>query len=418
MNSPLLRTPPRTTKSTKVEEDEISTASRLFALVGIGYLFPFSALTQPVDYWHYLFPDFNLEFALTTTYMYTNLIVLGLLVFGGQSHPRKYTSRIVGGFMGQLTVLLFVPTCYFFISAEHFMLMAMLGATATAAAVTAFLDSSVIALVTHYPLRVQETFQLGVGISTLIGSLYRDGTKLIFPPQEVVASSLLYFYTGAATIALCIGAYYRLMALKLTQECVDQDSHHEDDLLDLSETRPLLDATSAKVSQRPTKWSVLHKILFNEVLVSCLFASTLALWPPLVTEIPTYNFPQLEASGWWSLLLLTGFSIMDCIGRLLVPYRMGLNAGNIWKAILLRCVLLPLIVCCVRGIWFTNDLWSMLFVGLLGLTNGYLGTLSIIFINECITDAEQGIAGTFTSFFLNAGLVLGATLGLLLDALI
>jgi hypothetical protein len=28
----------------------------------IGYLFPFSALTQPVDYWNYLFPDLDLGF--------------------------------------------------------------------------------------------------------------------------------------------------------------------------------------------------------------------------------------------------------------------------------------------------------------------------------------------------------------------
>ena len=35
-------------------------ASMYLMAIGIGYLFPFSALTQPVDYWNYLFPGENM----------------------------------------------------------------------------------------------------------------------------------------------------------------------------------------------------------------------------------------------------------------------------------------------------------------------------------------------------------------------
>ena len=35
-------------------------ASMYLMAIGIGYLFPFSALTQPVDYWNYLFPGQNM----------------------------------------------------------------------------------------------------------------------------------------------------------------------------------------------------------------------------------------------------------------------------------------------------------------------------------------------------------------------
>ena len=85
--------------------------SFLFAAIGVGYLFPFSALTQPVDYWHKLFPDYNIEFPLTTVYMWTTLTFLGLLVFfGGEPN---YSRRMLGGFFGQFLVLVFVPSSYF-----------------------------------------------------------------------------------------------------------------------------------------------------------------------------------------------------------------------------------------------------------------------------------------------------------------
>ena len=409
MNSPLPASPniPRAVTKTK-SENEIQLASIYFTLVGIGYLFPFSALTQPVDYWHFLFPNFNIEFPLTTIYMYTNLIVLALLVFGNSSTSSRFTPRIVGGFIGQFMVLVFVPTSYFFITSEKWNVIAILSATAMAASVTAFLDSSVIALASQYPLRVQESFQLGVGISTLIGSVYRDITKGVFPEDAIVSSSLLYFYSGAATIAVCIGAYFRLMKLDLTRKCVEKNEH----LAEISENSALLG-----YKDMPSKWSVLRKIWYNELMVTLVFASTLSLWPPLVTTIPSYNFPHLQSTGWWSLVLLTLFSVSDVIGRLLVKFRMGITPATIWRPIVARFLLFPLIFCSVTGFIFVHDAWSILFVSILGFTNGYIGTLSIILINDVITVQEQPIAGMFTSFFLNSGLVLGATIGLIFDNL-
>lgn len=248
---------------------QLQQASFYFVLVGIGYLFPFSALTQPVDYWNMLFPDFNIEFPLTCIYMYTNLIMLALLVFCGADESPSFTPRIVGGFVGQLLVLVFVPTSYFFYLSESYTEVAVLGATAVAAIVTAFIDSSVIALSSQYPLRVQEYFQLGVGISTLIGSIYRDVTKAVFPADMLVESSLLYFYSGAVTIGVCIAAYYKLLQLPLSKTClaaaVEEAKRHSDatitplDAQAVGESFPLL---AAPIASPPpvSKWIILRKI--------------------------------------------------------------------------------------------------------------------------------------------------------------
>lgn len=407
-------------------------ASVLFALVGIGYLFPFSALTQPVDYWKMLFPDYNIEFALTSVFMYTNLAALALMVV--LLGKPWYTGRIVGGFLGQLVVLAFIPTSYFFLSSERANAVAVLGGTAAVAVATALIDSSTIALVSQYPLRVQESFQLGVGLSSLIGSFYRDLTKFVFPPDKLVLSTLLYFYTGALTIALCIAAYFRVQRLELTKTCVLAPL--ESDGVELTETTrllapvphrashdnggassPMSDATTLDGTP-PTKWTVLRKVAHLQVQITLVFVCSLALWPPLVTEIRTYNFPSLQASGWWSLVLLTIFSICDCVGRFMVRYRCGLTPQNIWVAVLARFALVPVLVGIVKGYWLTSDVWSVLAVAVLGHTNGYVGTLTIIFVNESVHPDEQQLAGPFTSFFLNLGLVVGASAGLVMEKLV
>lgn len=447
-----------TTSSTHHEkdDDDMQEACLLFAIVGVGYLFPFSALTQPVDYWNLLFPDFNIEFPLTTIYMYTNLIVLALLVFfcGGERGKEDsstsvagiYSKRIVPGFVGQLLVLVFVPTSYFWHLNERHNELAVLGATAFAAVVTAFIDSSIIAFSTRYPVRCQEYFQLGVGLSTLIGSVYRDATKIVFPPSQVVESSLLYFYGGAATVAVCIASYYRLLRLPISQKCLANNNNNKSAISEGASPNEMSSLLPNKQngnnygqptqittvqqqannnSKSTKRWVVLKKIWFNECMVFLLFFTTLTLWPPLVTEIRSFSFPSLEASGWWSLILLSLFSVSDCLGRLLVRFRIpGLTdkPQTIWVPVMIRLVLLvPLIVWSAQGTmaWIQNDLISILGVTLLGLTNGYVGTLCIILVNECCDDEEErAVAGTFTGFFLNSGLVLGATVGLLLDEIV
>ncbi|CAI5742245.1 unnamed protein product [Hyaloperonospora brassicae] len=412
--------PPEDRRAVNGSREEAQ-ACWLFALVGVGYLFPFSALTQPVDYWTLLFPDYNIEFALTCTFMGTNLLVLGAIVV--LLHRPQYTRRIVGGFMGQLLVLTFVPTSSFFLSSENANAVAVLSATAVASIATAFIDSSTIALVSHYPRRVQESFQLGVGLSTLIGSLYRDVTKLIFSADQLLLSSLIYFYAGALTIALCIGAFYMVMKLEISHKFLLRKS---DTGVELTDRSPLLKNKRQSGGSDPlhfpglalTRWTVLKKVWHLEMLILVVFLASLSVWPPLITEIKTYSFPSLQKSGWWSLILLTSFSISDCAGRFIVNHRFGLTPSNVWIPIMGRFVLVPIIVGIVKEWWLQSDLWSLLSVSALGVGNGYLGTLTIIFVSESVHADEQHLIGPFTSFFLNSGLVLGSMVGLILERVV
>lgn len=53
----------------------------------------------------------------------------------------------------------------------------------------------------------------------------------------------------------------------------------------------------------------------------------------------------------------------------------------------------------------------MLFVSILGASNGYLGSTSIIMVNEwCDDQKEIGHAGVITGFVINVALAIGALL--------
>ena len=431
-----------------------------FMAMGVGYLFPFSALTQPVDYWSLLFPDFDIEFEITVVYMYVNLIVLGYFVFFADSNV-NYSFRLNIGFFGQFLALAIVPTSYFWHMNEHDNYWTILFATAFAAGVTALIDSCIISLAAQYNLASQEGLQIGIGLSTLIGSVYRCFTKLAFPANMTVQSSLLYFYTGAVTVLGCMIAYYVLMnlgmktnsesdenlyskvnTLSTIEEETDSlttstttntannnlpkknDDDNDDDnkangeknrtygSLDIESVKTGVEGHHIQVNET-SRMKVFSNVLHNQLVVFSLFTSTLALWPPLVAEIPSFNFPILNEEKWWPLILLFDFSLLDVIGRFMVGYRGCLTKDNIWLAVTARFIIsFPLIICLVKSYLFTHDFWSILFVGALGYTNGYLGSLSIIFVSEKAEVQDRGLTGTLTGFVLNAGLVAGATIAI------
>ena len=156
------------------------------------------------------------------------------------------------------------------------------------------------------------------------------------------------------------------------------------------------------------------KVWWNEGLVFICFATTLALWPPLVAEIPSYDHPYLNETEWWPLIMLFDFALMDVVGRFSVPIRAGLNKDNIYQPIFARILIfVPAVIFCAKGwFWFTSDSLSVTIVSLLGFTNGYLGSMSIVLTNEAVAPDERGIVGSLTGFVLNAGLVAGASVAL------
>lgn len=405
-----------------------------FSLIGIGYLFPFSAMSQPVDYWRLISTDSNLLFYISVIFMSVTLSVLVLLVFGAKSSSISlYVWRIALGFVGQFLMLLMVPSLHFVPSLSGTLYRTViLLCTSILAIATAFLDSSVIAFSCCFPVKYQQALQLGIGLSSLIGCIYRTLTKAFFPQTDegIIVSTLVYFYVGALTIALCLMVFFTLIQSPVANRCLnpsesvdpDQDTCDTFDDTECTEEATLLPSSSHEKVTRTLTYSEKKKMVMvtwiNGLSVFTIFLTTLAVWPALITVLKPHWFPELGRSGWWPLILLNVFAIMDVIGRFMVPFRFFVSHRNIWIFSLLRTIFIPLMISSVTSTpaFMSNDIVSIFFAIVLGWTNGWLGSLSIIMMNE-ITDSgsEKIFVGTLASFYLNVGLVTGSLLGLLID---
>ncbi|KAF0692616.1 Aste57867_16319 [Aphanomyces stellatus] len=362
-------------------------AKYLFMVLGFGYLFPYCALAQPVDYWHLLFPTFNVDFEISWAYNITSVTTLFLIVWLGGK--QWYAGRIVGGFATQVLVLLVLPASYFVLTSQTQHLVVVLGCTIVVSIATSFLDSSVFALANLFPHGGIENVQLGMGFSMVVTSFYRLVTKAFFSNNMVVPATMLYFGVGAATVACGIAAFYLLMRLPLTQRCL------------------------ARTPQDVVRLALVSKIRRQELMVTLSYALTLSIWPGVITVVPSYDVPHLNASGWWPLVLMAIYSVAEVTGRYLVRFRCGITPQTMWRWVVPRFVLLPLLICSAKGVsGFTHDAISIILIILTAISSGYVGTHAILVVNDIVDEDEQSATGMLSSFFLNIGLIIGATIGL------
>ncbi|KAH9154776.1 hypothetical protein LEN26_003361 [Aphanomyces euteiches] len=366
-------------------------ANLVFGMLGFAYLYPYWALTQPVDYWIDLFPSTNAEAVISLVYTIGTVVtLLALVCVGGTNH---YTRRIIGGLGTQVLVLAALPITAL-VSESTGRCGVVIACTILIAIATSFLDSSVIGVASLFPRGAMEHVQLGIGVSGLFAAIFRVVSKAVFAPFDVAPSTTAYFFVGSCTVAVAIVAFLYLLRLSLAQRCIHANK------------------------QDAFEFRLLRKIWRNEALVILSYATTLAVSPSAISAIQSFQFPYLNDNAWWPLILLTLNAVMEVVGRYLARYRGNLNAHNVWKVVLARVLLVPLIVCSAKRIWLTHDVISIVLVTALAISNGYCGTLSVVFVNDCVDAHELSATGMVSSLAINVGLNVGAAVGFLLSRLL
>lgn len=117
------------------------------------------------------------------------------------------------------------------------------------------------------------------------------------------------------------------------------------------------------------------------------------------------------------------YNIADFCGRqatasLQVP---GPTSRVLPVLVLCRSILVPLLMFCnyqprvhLHTVFFTHDMYPVIFNCLLGLSNGYLGTLPMIYGPKVVPRELAEATGVVMSFFLTLGLAVGSAFSVLI----
>ncbi len=381
-------------------------------------MFPWNAFLTAFDYFNSAdmfctLPSF--QFIMSIVFNIATVTFQFLGVVFGERIPLSF--RMVLTFAPFVVAMVLVPFVRQIVDGTTARLGFVLGLVFLSGMSTAIGFNCVIGLASQFPPEYVGAVMLGQGVAGILVGAIRIITKASFGETKsgVNTSTLLYFLLAAGVEVLCLLMYFVLIRTKFARYNMAKASASK---TQDSETVSLLGGRGEGEQPKASVKIVLRKVLLQGFTVWSVFFVTLTLFPGMTSVIPANvkDFPF--DSAWFGVVNIFLFQLFDFIGRTLPRWVVIIRPRALWIFSVSRVVFAALFILCivpnllvdprtlaviVHPIFFSN--WaSFVIMAFFALTNGYFGTLAMMFAPSCVEDHEKNVAGMIMSVFLQLGI--------------
>ncbi|XP_030628609.1 equilibrative nucleoside transporter 3 [Chanos chanos] len=424
-------------------EDSYCMVYIIFFLLGIGSLLPWNFFITAKHYWLYKLSNssnpegheephsdlsdyFESYISIASTVPSVVCLVLSYLLVNRFSS----TARILSSLFVILIVFI-VTTVMVKVDVSNCQTQFFAGTLVSVAFVSGasnVFSGSVFGISGHFPMRISQALISGQAMGGTLSAV--ASVVDLAAANSVTDSALAYFLTADIFILLCIILYLLLPRFAYAQYYM-RATHSGTPGLGEG-TRPRRGEVGSNsssdnplVSVPPLK-PILSKTWVLGFCVFYVFFISIAIFPAISSGIQSM---QKDSGSPWTdtyFVPLTSFflyNVADFCGRQITAWLQvpGPTSKVLPILVLCRTILVPLFVFCnyqpryhVHRVFFTHDLFPVIFVSLLGFSNGYLGTLPMIYGPKVVPKDLAEPAGVLMSFFLTLGLAVGSAFSVLL----
>jgi len=296
--------------------------------------------------------------------------------------------------------------------------------------VTSVLQGSIFGLAGGLPPQYMVIAMAGNGMAGVLGSAVRVISKLIVERsgatptmRDLTISTSIYFFICCLVLIACFISFIFMMRTDFMQYYLrksEQKTKPVDKKMSYGVISNLTDSDDKGFFRRVFDGikqilTISRKIWMFELSVFLVFFLTIGLFPAFIGYIKSSNGRIME--NWLPVILICTFNIFDLIGRA-SPQWLTLSKELIGVSVVLRIVFLPMFIICARPKLVRHDIFPIVFMALMSLTNGYLSSVSMMLAPQECEPNERITAGTIMTFMLVFGIVMGANLSTLLTSLL
>ncbi|XP_070704666.1 equilibrative nucleoside transporter 4 [Pempheris klunzingeri] len=421
-------------------------------LAGVGFLLPYNSFITDVDYLHHKFEGTSIVFDMSLTYIVVALLAVilnNVLVERLSMH-----TRITVGYILALGPLIFVSVfdvwlAKFTTSQAYIINLVSVGVVAFGCTVQ---QSSFYGYMGMLPKRYTQGVMTGESTAGVIISLSRIFTKLLISDER--RNTLIFFLVSISMEMLCFLLHLLVRRSRFVRyytshsqgkgpaKCHDpRDSgtgyrvHHdvtaeevrfgnggagppslEEGVEDVvGGTYVRFDAPKAKIrkSWPGVRDMILHRYVVSRVIwaymlsIAVTYSITLCLFPGLESEIRNTTLGE-----WFPILIMATFNMSDFVGKILAALPYDWTGGRLLFFSCLRVVFIPLFVMCVYPAsepTLSHPAWPCLFSLLMGVTNGYFGSVPMIQAAGKVPPEQRELAGNTMTVSYMTGLMVGSS---------
>ncbi|KAL6487514.1 hypothetical protein MHYP_G00041400 [Metynnis hypsauchen] len=411
----------------------------IFFLMGIGSLLPWNFFITAKHYWLYKLSNdsssagheepqtdlsdyFESYLAIASTVPSVLCLILNYLLVNRLSAEVRILSSLF-----VILVVFVITTVLVKVDVSGCRGQFFAGTLASVALVSGasnLLSGSVFGISGHFPMRISQALISGQAMGGTLSAV--AAIVDLAAASDVTTSALAYFLTADVFILLCIVMYLLLPKLaysKYYMEAACTGPSTSDSIRPRPESNGHGSPTAVSV---PPLKPILRKTWLLGFCVFYVFFISIMIFPAISSGIQSVD---KDSDNPWTTVYfvpLTSFflyNVADFCGRQVTAWLQvpGPTSRLLPTLVLCRTVLVPLFMFCnyqprhhLHQVFFAHDLFPVVFVCLLGLSNGYLGTLPMIYGPKVVPRELAEPAGVAMSFFLTMGLAVGSAFSVLL----
>ncbi|XP_028561976.2 equilibrative nucleoside transporter 4 isoform X4 [Podarcis muralis] len=426
-------------------------------LAGVGFLLPYNSFITDVDYLHHKYPGTSIVFDMSLTYI---LVALAAVILNNALvEMLSLHTRIAVGYLFALGPLLFVSICDVWL--DLFTQAQAYAVNLIAVGVVAFgctvQQSSFYGYTGMLPKRYTQGVMTGESTAGVIISLSRIFTKLLLSDEK--ENTIIFFFISITLELLCFILHLLVKRTHFVKyytarsrdrgapECRGAGGHgsgyrvhHDVTAEDIRfENRPggqeasppeafrqegelaggggtyvRFDVPRAKFQRSWPSFRdmMLHRYIVSRVIwaymlsIAMTYFITLCLFPGLESEIRNCTLGE-----WLPILIMAIFNLSDFVGKILAALPYDWRGTHLLIYSCLRVVFIPLFIMCVYPNGkpaFGHPAWPCIFSLLMGITNGYFGSVPMILAAGKVSPEQRELAGNTMTVSYMSGLTLGS----------
>lgn len=164
------------------------------------------------------------------------------------------------------------------------------------------------------------------------------------------------------------------------------------------------------------RWEATKRVWPYMISLGMAYFVTLLLFPGIESQIVSCRL-----KSWTPVILMAIFNLFDFIGKIIAAIPYDWPRGRLVLLTCMRMLLVPMMMMCVvprhRPI-LDGEGYAILASLLLGVTNGYFGSVPMILAPMKVSDEKKEITGNIMMFSYSVGMTTGSIGAYLLDAFI
>lgn len=449
-------------------KDKYNVVYIIFALIGMGQLLPWNFYITANDYFNYKLRNTSLnetDWMTQKTYLQvtfenwfsiSSMVTNILFVFLSTILLTLFSAslRMLSSLFTMLVIFI-LTTVLTQVNTDKWQMtffVITVICVATLSSACAIIQASIFGLSAMLPPRYTTATMKGqaaAGLFAATASIITVGAG----GQTPEASALAFFLTATVAVIVAIIAYLSLSHTvfgrfylydyykvevdesdfanaKKTEDKEVEWQHSASSEIMLSVSGSMEDENKCKTKRKTPPFLKIFWLVKTEAIsVWLVFFVTLCLFPPICSNIQSVNTAR---NSLWSTKLFIPvvcfllFNFGDLLGRIFTGVVEWPKLGSRLLPFLsaLRVIFIPLFLFCniqPRNdipVVFNHDAWPIVFMLGFAITNGYLGTISMMHGPQKVENELAETAGAVCAFMLTFGLFCGSLFSFLLVSLV